>query len=99
VRLVWSSLALNRIAAIADEIAGDRPQAADAWMDTILAAAERLTAFPQSGRVVPELRRDDVREVIEGPYRIIYRVEQNQLSVLTVRHSRQLTGPADLPDA
>ena len=96
-RLVWSPLALDRVANIADEIAADSPQAADAWIDTILSAAERLESFPQSGRIVPEVRRKEIREIIEGNYRIIYRVDRDQVSVLTVRHSRQLTGSQDLP--
>jgi plasmid stabilization system protein ParE len=48
-------------------------------------------------REVPELRRGTVREVIHGSYRIIYRVEPERVAVLTVRHSRQLTGPEDIP--
>ena len=35
--------------------------------------------FPQSSRVVPELARDDIRELIESPYRLIYRLRQKEL--------------------
>jgi toxin ParE1/3/4 len=96
VRVVWSPLALDRAAEVADEIAVDHPRAADAWVETILSAVERLTTFPESGRVVPEIRREEIPEVIEGNYRIIYRIDPMQVSVLTIRHSRQLTDCDDL---
>lgn len=95
-RLVWSPLALDHVAEIAEEIAADGQQAADGWIDTILSAAERVVRFPHSGRVVPEVRREDIREIVEGSYRIIYRVDSDQVSVLTFRHSRQLTRSQDV---
>lgn len=89
-RLIWSPLALERVAEIAGYIAGDRPQAAERWVEETFDAVRHLGTFPLSGRVVPELNREDVREVVHGGYRILYRVEAAQLSVLTIRHSRQL---------
>lgn len=48
-----------------------------------------------SGRLVPEYDRDDVRELIERPYRIIYRIQRDQIEVLAVIHGAQLL-PEDL---
>jgi len=45
---------------------------------------------------VPEVRRDEVREIIEGKHRILYRIEADRVAVLTIRHARQLTTPHDL---
>jgi len=39
--------------------------------------------------MVPEYRRDDIREVIERPFRIIYRVDENRIDVLAVLHGAQ----------
>jgi toxin ParE1/3/4 len=50
-------------------------------------------AFPESGRVVPELERADVRELLEAPYRVIYRVWPDAIEVVAVVHARrQLRG-------
>ena len=57
---------------------------------------QRLERFPKSGRVVPEVRREVIREVIHDDFRIIYRIDPERIAVLTVRHSRQLTGPEDI---
>lgn len=96
-RIEWSPLAIGRIEEIASFIAQDRPQAAAEWIDAIFEVVQRLERFPESGREVPEVRRSTVREVIHGGYRIIYRVEPDRVAVLTVRHSRQLTGPEGIP--
>jgi addiction module RelE/StbE family toxin len=89
-RIVWSPRALDRVAEIAGYIRGERPQAAERWVEKTFAAVKRLRDYPLSGCVVSELGRQDVREIVSGAYRIVYRVEASQLSVLTVRHSRQL---------
>jgi plasmid stabilization system protein ParE len=82
---------------IASFIGQDRPAAAEEWVREVSAAVQRLEQFPESGRVVPEVRRASIREVIHGAFRIIYRIERTRVAVLTVRHSRQDTGPEDIP--
>lgn len=94
--VVWSPRALDQVATIANEIAADRPAAADRWVDSTLAAVWRLASFPESGRMVPEVLGGQIREVISGSYRIIYTIEPSQVSVLTVRHQRQSTTHDDL---
>ena len=74
---------------LAEDIASDRPNAAADWVEAIFASAQRLKRFPLSGRSVPESKRSDLREIIHGSYRVIYRVEPDLLKVLTVRHVRQ----------
>jgi len=46
--------------------------------------------FPESGRIGPETANKTIRELIYGNYRIIYRLEEKRLSVLTVRHGKQV---------
>lgn len=49
-----------------------------------------LTDHPRSGRVVPELGQDFVREVILGNYRTIYRLLNDEVQVLTIHHGARL---------
>jgi plasmid stabilization system protein ParE len=58
--------------------------------EQIVEAVGRLSAFPLSGRVVPELGQKTVREVIYGNYRIVYRVTEDAVQVLTVFHASRL---------
>ncbi len=63
-KLICSPLALERVVEIAAYIGAERPRAAESWVEETFGAVKRLGAFPLSGRIVPELGREDVREVI-----------------------------------
>ncbi|MDQ3034197.1 MAG: type II toxin-antitoxin system RelE/ParE family toxin [Myxococcota bacterium] len=69
---------------IGDFIAADSPAAAERWIEKLLIAGERIGVAPLAGRRVPELSRDDVREVLVRNYRIVYRVHARRVEVLTV---------------
>ncbi len=89
-RIVWSPLAVQRLREAAEYIAHDKPGTAERWVGGAFEAVGRLAELPHSGRVVPELGRPDIREVIYGIYRIIYRVSPEAILVLTVQHGKQL---------
>lgn len=53
-------------------------------------SVDRLEMFPLSGRVVPEINKQEIREVIFGNYRIVYRLREDEVEILTVHHGAQL---------
>lgn len=88
--LSWSPLAIERVSEIAEYIARDNLPAAQRWVEEIFDRMGQLERFPDSGRLVPEdPTRPDLREIIHGNYRIIYRVSPEGVDILTVRHGRQ----------
>ena len=89
-RLNWSPLAIKRLSEIAKYIAMDNPVTAERWVDKIFTMVEKLSEFPERGRVVPELNNKMIREIISGNYRVIYKLENTKISVLTVRHVKQV---------
>jgi toxin ParE1/3/4 len=89
VKVVWSALAEKRTAEAYTYIASDRPTAAARWLDRLIASVGMLAEFPDRGRVVPELQRSDIREIIVAPYRVAYRRDPKRVIVLTVRHGRR----------
>ena len=89
-KILWSPLAVERVSEIAAYIAQDNADAAENWVNTIFKKVEGLKAFPESGRIVPETGSKSIRELIYGNYRVVYRVEESRLSVLTVRHGKQV---------
>ncbi len=95
-RLVWTRPALEDVQQIHDYIARDSPRYARALAEQLFATVERLSAHPLSGRIVPELEQATVREVIEPPYRIVYRVRADVLEILTVVHSARRFPPPGL---
>ncbi|WP_440997271.1 type II toxin-antitoxin system RelE/ParE family toxin [Arhodomonas sp. SL1] len=96
-KIVWSPLAVERIEEYAERIAWDNPAAATQWVEEIFGKVDSLAEFPEMGRLVPELRRVDIRELIFGQFRIIYRVGDS-IYILTVRHSRQLLSDSDIEE-
>ena len=95
-KLVWSPLALHQAEEIADYIADDNPIASEKWLSGLFEAVERLTDYPKSGRPVPEIPRPEIREIVYGEYRIIYRVRSATVALLTVRHGRRVLSENDL---
>ncbi|WP_339409619.1 type II toxin-antitoxin system RelE/ParE family toxin [Pseudomonas sp. EA_35y_Pfl2_R5] len=94
-KIVWSPLALERVEDIAQYIAEDKPAAAAKWVNKLFATIERLADFPESGRIVPEIGAQRIREVMFGAYRVIYSVK-DQVDILTVRRSNQLLRESEL---
>jgi toxin ParE1/3/4 len=68
----WSTVAAAHLAAIARYVGAGSPVYAERLIDRLLARAAQLSDFPQSGRRVPEAANDDIRELVEESYRIIY---------------------------
>ena len=83
-KLVWTERAEADLVGIGDFISRDDPIAARRWVRELMATARVAARTPFGGRRVPELQRDDVREVFLKQYRIVYRVTERQCEVLTV---------------
>lgn len=94
-RIAFTTHAVTLLRQIHDYISDDSPENADRLVARIIQRAESLAEQPLRGRAVPEYDRDDVREVRERPYRIIYRVSVDEIQILSVMHERRLL-PADL---
>ena len=90
-RLIWTEPALLYLDEIAEYIALDDFSAAQRLVEKVFERAELLESFPESGRRPPELKRMSYREIIVGPCRIFYRVEEDSVYILYVmRGERQL---------
>ena len=92
--VVWSKRAYADLEAIGDYYAQTAQGYAEVLVRTLLRVAERLEAFPLSGRVVPEIGDEDLREVIHRNYRIVYLhlPGEDRVEVLTVFHASQQLG-------
>jgi toxin ParE1/3/4 len=90
VKIVWSPLAIDRATKIAEYIAFDNPTASQNWVEEVFEKVETLKSSPKYGRVVPELERNEIREILYGNYRIIYHCSVQTISILTIRHGKQI---------
>jgi len=94
-RVHWTENAIGHLVNIYEYIAINSPTFAKRMVDRITRRSEQIADHPFSGRKVPEYESDDVRELIETPYRIIYRIKSDQIDVLAVIHGTRLF-PDDL---
>ncbi|MBN2375225.1 MAG: type II toxin-antitoxin system RelE/ParE family toxin [Sedimentisphaerales bacterium] len=85
-KIVWTETAVADLEAIHSFIARDSEYYASGLVLDILDAAKKLENFPRSGRIVPEINDDDVRELIFGNYRLIYHIAKSQIQILTLLH-------------
>jgi len=94
--IYWSPLAVDRLENIFEYISKEENDAAYKLVSKILKKVETLSKFPERGRKVPEANREEIREVFESEYRIIYRVEAKKVFVLSIRNFKQLLPDNDL---
>lgn len=92
-RLGWSPEAIEDIEAIASYIERDSPWYAKAVASKIVQTAEMIPAFPRIGRMVPEIGNPSIRERFSYSYRIIYRIETEEILVVAVIHGRRQLQP------
>ena len=95
-KIFWSPLAAERLENIYDYISVDNKAAAQKVVGRIFKIVESIAKNPERGRKVPETNREEIREVFEGEYRIIYRIESKRISVLTIRNFKQLLPDKDV---
>ena len=94
-RILWTRQAQEDLREVRAFIARDAPATASAFVRRLRQSVERLRMFPCSGQIVPELGREEIRELLKGDYRIIYRVAEHRVEILTVYHSARLLDESD----
>jgi len=82
----WTDLAVENLADIHEQVSRTSPGYATLVVDRLIRRSDQIGTFPNSGRIVPEFADPRIREVLEVPYRIVYRVMYDQIDVLAVVH-------------
>ena len=93
----WTDQAVDDLRAIREFIERDSPRYGRLVAERLFDATQPLEVFPFSGRIVPELGREDVREIVLGEYRIVYRIEGEIALLITVFRSSRIF-PTTLSD-
>jgi toxin ParE1/3/4 len=92
-KLYWTRRAVDDLEEIGRYIAADNPKAAVKLVARLRLGARNALGSPLANRMVPELSREDVREVLDGNYRVVYQVFPDRLVVLTVFEGHKLFRP------
>lgn len=85
----WSPKALEDVESIAAYIARDSASYAATVVQKILDTTRNLSKFPLTGRIVPEFGDESIREKFAYSYRIIYRIENETVTIAAVIHGKR----------
>ncbi|MDR9403656.1 MAG: type II toxin-antitoxin system RelE/ParE family toxin [Halothece sp. Uz-M2-17] len=88
-KVFWTETAINHLSSIYNYISQTSPQYAQRIVERLTKRSEQIADFPLSGRAVPEFETKQIREIIEGSYRIIYYIKSEQIDILAVLHGSQ----------
>lgn len=83
----WTDTALEHLSAIHAYVSKNSPTYAQRVVDRLTRRSQQIADFPLSGRTLREFDMAQIREVIEGPFRIIYYIKPDQIDVLAVIHA------------
>ena len=86
----WANSAKTHLDGIFNYIALDSEYYAKSLIEKITSRSIQIALMPFSGRKVPEFNDDQIREVIESPYRIIYRIQEDRIEVVAIVHGVRL---------
>ena len=89
-KIIWSDVAIADLNNIESYISKDSDVYARAMVLAIFNSIEQLERFPLLGRIVPEFKMDNTRELLVGNYRIIYDVTGSIINILTIIHGSRL---------
>lgn len=89
-KIIWTQEALERLAEIDAYVSKDSPERASKFINQLIEHTTPLSSQPRLGRTVPELNNTDIRELIFKKYRIVYKLRENLIEILTVFEGHML---------
>ena len=91
-KILWTDPAIDDLRNLLAYIAKDSEEYARSFVERIILSVDKLTDFPRLGRMVPEADQEAIRELLYHNYRIVYRVKNDLIEILTVVHGRRDLG-------
>ncbi len=88
VRINWTFQAVSDLQTIAEYISRDSKKYTKLQVIRLRNRTIILSSQIYSGKIIPEIASQNIRELVEGNYRVIYKiVSENQIDILTIHHS------------
>ena len=86
-QISWTKKSLKDLRAINDYISLDSSFCAARFISKLISRVDQLIEFPESGRMGPEKNVPEIRELIEGNYRIFYRLQKEKITILRIHNA------------
>ena len=95
-KVIWTEPARNRLVEVEEYIAQDSPERAVSFVLELMEQTDKLADFPESGRTIPEDEKQTTRELIHEGYRILYKIEDGAVYIMSVFEGSRLLRADDL---
>ncbi len=89
-KIIWSDFAKEDLKEILAYISKDSPKYAQYFRERLFEKVKYLNRFPQMGRIIPESKDPNKRELIFQNYRIVYTIEEDTVEIITILHGSRL---------
>jgi len=86
-KIIWTNRSIKDLKSIFEYISLDSRLYATRFVNKLVVRVDQLVEFPESGRIVPEKEDVTIRELIEGNYRIFYKMQRGKITILRIHHS------------
>ena len=86
-QIIWTKNSLKDLKAINGYISLDSSFYAKCFVTKLIQRVNQLLEFPESGRMVPEKNDPEIRELIEGSYRIFYALRKAKITILRIHNA------------
>ena len=85
--IIWTKWAIKYLKSIFEFVSIDSKFYAARFIDSIISRVDQLSIYPLSGRIVPEKNNPIIRELINGNYRIIYKINKTHITILRIHNA------------
>ena len=89
-KIIWSPRAVEDAESICQFIGSDSKHHAYHFARRVMEIVESIPLYPGMGRIVPEYENPDLRERLHGSYRIVYRLKEDAIEIVTITHGARL---------
>jgi addiction module RelE/StbE family toxin len=94
--VIWTDEALENLGEIEAFIGRDNPQKLESFVNHLIEQGESIARNPHMGRMVPEISNPEIRKLIIKKYRIVYRIHEEEIEILTVFEGQKLLRTEEL---
>lgn len=95
-KVFWTEKAVKDLLEIKEYIAEDSLNRAEGWILELFNSGDSLIKLPKRGRIVPEFKQENLRELLINNYRLVYRIKKTSIEIITIFEGHRQLNKSDI---